>query len=739
MTNEKGAGTSGVRAPDRPPAPFKDYLAWLTRNLGRGLEGVEGVTPQKLFAWGEAVGIPEVEMVRKLGEFCRIPFLRTIDLGDVDFHALPRPYCESKLVVPVKSMGASQTLILSNPFDWELLDDLHRTLPRGKRVAILLASRESIRRVFAGEETPQPEPDSRPRAAAASASGVPSLYKGKLYDPSKDPGRNHPIAKLVIDLLHRGVSAGATDLILALKRPGSVAIRAVIGGNSHDLQEVPEDTGKMLVARFKALSGMDVARRRSSQRGRMDVLLHGKVFRLRIVTAPATAFESLAIRVLDLSKRPKTLVELGMNPGQGNTLLELAKEKGGLLLFAGPVGSGKTATVYSLLSALEGTGRTGASVEDPVECGISWMEQKEVQEEGGATVEVLLRAAVGEEPDVLFLSDVDGLLPAATCVDYALVGHLVMASLSTSNSSTAVLRLERMGVARSSLASAVTGLVAQRLIRKLCPVCRDVRPLTLQEASLLKGAAVPLPEETAHPQGCSSCQGTGYSGREAVFEVIRVDSEIAASIRGGKGLDEFRALVRKRGTLLMGDHAVQRVRELRFSVEDVYREVLLEELSPLGESVVALEDADGGQTPGRAGQGAGNGALAMDRPAILVVDDDEDTRVLLDRILAVEGFKVIQASDGGDALLKLGRESIDVILSDIHMPSLDGLKLLEVVHQHRIDAPVILLTAEPSPEVEARCLGMGAVDYLRKPIQKGVLLARIRRALQKSPAGSGRD
>lgn len=733
MTPKGSDRSSGSESTSRPETSFKEFLGWLMEELGGEAEGLATVPPSGLFSWGEAAGISEEDLVRRMAEFCELPYVRSIERDDVDFDALPRPYCQSKLVVPVRSVGAAQTLVVSNAFDWELLDDLRRTLPRGRKLTLLLGAPQTLRAVLSEAEVgvgPGPRPTSEGTGPGTASS------KGRLYDPEKDPGKNHPVAKLAMDLLFRAVSAGASDLILEPKKSGTVSARAVTAGDAHDLQDMPDDTGRMLVARFKSLSGMDVTKTRTPQRGRVDVVLRGNTYKLRLVTAPTPSVEKLSLRVLDLSRKPETLQELGMTPAQAETLLDLARQKRGLILFAGPVGSGKTTTLYSLLSAIEGDERTVASVEDPVECRLPWIHQKDVQEEGDGSVDALLQASMKEEPDILFLSEIGGLVSATACVEYAGAGHLVLVSMNTSNCSTAIFRLERLGVSRSALAGSLTGIVTQRLLKKLCPECREVQPLSAQEASFLQSFTDDLPAQTAHPSGCSACRGTGYRGREAVFEVIRVLPEMAQKIQEGEAVGRCREVARQRGVHLVSDHAIQRVQDLVFSLDDVYREVLLEELTSLREAALATTGGDGRvavTTPASGEESPAQTAMDMAPATILVVDDDEDTRFLLDRILSVSGFRVIQATDGGEALLKLGREPIDLIVSDIHMPNLGGLKLLEILHQHRIDAPVILLTGEPSPEIEARCLEMGAVDYLRKPIQKPVLLARIRRALEESP------
>jgi two-component system chemotaxis response regulator CheY len=209
---------------------------------------------------------------------------------------------------------------------------------------------------------------------------------------------------------------------------------------------------------------------------------------------------------------------------------------------------------------------------------------------------------------------------------------------------------------------------------------------------------------------------------------------MSSLIRDGRPIAELRDFAQARGDLLIADQGIQKLRSLLFSMEDVYRKVLLEEAALDSEgdggefAVVVSHEADEDAAADDVGVGA------LPRATILVVEDEETTRFLLDQILAQAGYRVVTAADGGEALLRLGAGSVDLVLSDIHMPNLDGLKLLEILNQHRMDVPVLLLTGEPSPDVEARGLEMGVAAYMRKPIQRDKLLGQIAEALGESPA-----
>jgi len=728
-TEGKNLGEMGSEG--RPAGSFKDFLRRFAEPSGGApADGAEFPQASDLYAWAAAAGVGEAELADALSVFWTIPHVTTIQPEEVDFKVFPRPFCEAKLVVPVKSMGSRQTVVLSNPFDWELREDLERTLP--KHLSLLLASPSVLRSVLERGEVKGPDPDSS--ESSLEESPDPSIRSRKdrpVYDPEKDPGKDQPVAKLALSLLSGAMAEGATELHVA-ESGLDVLARTVLGGRVHDYQHLPAETGRMLVARFKALAGMDVAKRRTPQSGSLEILLDEKVLKLRLSTSPTARFEHLRIRVLNPEGTAPALHELGMFQDQIDTLHGIASEGRGLLLCVGPLESGKTTTLYSLLSSLANEDLHIETVEDPIQHKIPFASQNEVGKEPGNSSRALLNSAVQENPDAIFLHESRDLVSARALLDFVGQGRRGFSTLESANGATAIFRLERLGVSRSEIAARLVGVVAQRLLRRLCPECKEVRPISREEAARLQPFTSDLPSEVAHSAGCSECNGTGYRGRQGVFEVMAMDESMAEMVREGHPIGEIRDYAQARGEILLSDDALRKVRGLVFSVEDVYREILLEE------GVLSLAGAEAREGSGEPEEGSGAGTRAevgsdlssqLGQPSILVVEDEEGTMFLLDQILTKAGFKVIQASDGGQALLKVGAGGVDLVLSDIHMPSLDGLKLLEILNQHGIDVPVILLTGEPSPDVEARGWEMGVTDYLRKPIQRDVLLDSIQKAL----------
>ena len=357
------------------------------------------------------------------------------------------------------------------------------------------------------------------------------------------------------------------------------------------------------------------------------------------------------------------------------------------------------------------------------------------------TFESLLRSVVRQDPDVMFLGEIRDPYSAKMSMDFASTGHLTITSLHTTNATTALFRFERLGVGRDVMAEALLAVVAQRLIKRLCPECKQVEPVSDQERAWMSPFTDDVPQMVAHPVGCQACANTGYAGREAVNEIFEFDPAVQQLVRDGVSVPQIREFVRRRGDYLIYDHAIDKVRDLLFAPVDVWNKVLVEEAvmspddagadegfySPESASPSAQESAS---TPAPSASSAAETATGdAFAPLILIVDDDPDARALLGRMLQRADMEVIHAPDGGTALLELGRRAFDLVISDLEMPGLGGFMLLEIMAQQGVSAPVMLLTASDEVGDEAHGFELGAVDFMHKPIAPDVLVARVRRAL----------
>ena len=473
----------------------------------------------------------------------------------------------------------------------------------------------------------------------------------------------------------------------------------------------------------QAKGELDMAGGRKPQDGSMELKIDGRAFILRLATTCTPDGESLILRLLEPWAKPKPLEELGMSPQQVKHMVDFAHRNHGLLVIAGPTGSGKTTTIYSLLQHIDCKTRSLISVEDPVEYRIPSANQQQVNEKAGLTFEALLKSSLRQDPDILFLGEMRDPFSAKMAIDFSSTGHLTISSVHTTNATTAIFRLERIGITRGAMADSILGVIAQKLLKRLCPHCKKTGPLTDEERAWFAPFTDDIPALIARPVGCLKCGGTGFLGREGIYEIVKFYPEISDMIRRGVPISEIRDFARQRGDILITDHAIEKVRGLLFEPKNVYENVLLEESEyrrlPKAPSTTA---AAAPKAPAAIIMAASQGAAK-----ILVAEDDADTRFLIQRVLENQGYAVTVAADGLEALARLTSQPFDLILSDVNMPNLDGLKLMEMKAQKKIATPVILFTAEE--EGEAQALALGAEDYIKKPVAKDVIVALVRRAL----------
>jgi len=454
--------------------------------------------------------------------------------------------------------------------------------------------------------------------------------------------------------------------------------------------------------------------------GVIAAIIGNRTFNLRVASTSTPNGESVVIRVLEPYAKPKDLKEPGMTDKQVNTIVNLANRNRGVILIVGPTGSGKTTTIYSLLYKTDWETRSLISVEDPVEYRMPFANQQQVNEKGGVTFDALLKSAVRQDPDILFMGEVRDQYSAKMSMDFASTGHLTITTLHTSNATAAIFRLERLGVERGAMADTILDVVAQRLLKKLCPHCKKIVSISKKEIDMISPFTDVIPSQVAHPVGCPECNNTGYFGREGVYEILEFDAEISGMVRSNIPISEIRSIARKRGDYLISQHAVEKTRNLIFTPEDVYENILIEDLELEWSKPEKAAPETATPSTKKAGQ-----------KSILIVDDDEDTRKLIARHLENQGYRVTIFEDGIDALLCLAKKSFDLILSDVNMPNLDGFKFLEMINQKELEVSVIFLSSRDRAEDERKGLELGAMDYIKKPIQKEILLLRVKSALEK--------
>jgi type II secretory ATPase GspE/PulE/Tfp pilus assembly ATPase PilB-like protein/8-oxo-dGTP pyrophosphatase MutT (NUDIX family) len=360
--------------------------------------------------------------------------------------------------------------------------------------------------------------------------------------PTTTRSDEHPetVTRLVDKLLADGVRAGASDIHVEPEETG-IVVRHRVDGVLRDVRVLPRAVASALVSRVKILSGLDIADRLRPQDGRARVAVNGTPVDLRVSTLPASRGEKVVIRVLDARGAILSLDAMGFTAAEYARVQRLLEAREGLILVTGPTGSGKTTTLYAALRQVQDRGVNVVTVEDPVEYRIPGIVQVQVRERAGLTFGAALRSIMRQDPDVILIGEIRDRETAEIAIQAALTGHLVFSTLHTNDAASAVTRLVDMGVAPHKIATAVKGVLAQRLTRRLCPGCRE---LTLAgpddwRRGVPEGAAV------GRPRGCAACAGSGYRGRLAIVEVLvstpEVERRIAASETAERIADAARA------------------------------------------------------------------------------------------------------------------------------------------------------------------------------------------------------
>jgi CheY-like chemotaxis protein len=379
----------------------------------------------------------------------------------------------------------------------------------------------------------------------------------------------------------------------------------------------------------------------------------------------------------------------------------------GIVIVTGPTGSGKTTTLYAAVRELA-TGEVNImTVEDPVEYELSGITQIQVEPKRGVTFPSALRAILRQDPDVVFVGEIRDLETAQVAVQAAMTGHLVLATLHTNDALGVIPRLVDLGLDRTSVAGALRGIVAQRLIRRICPKCVDTihGDLTETERRL---AGVYGVQPTVRAGGCEHCGMTGYRGRTPVNEVFVPTPQILESIVKGATVQELQRAALAAGMRPMREVALEKVRGGTSTLQEVERVL---------------------------GEGISEASAPNDQPNILLVDDDPTIRTLARALLEKNGYRVTEVGDGPAAIEHFadGKECALVVL-DLALPTLSGIEVLSRIRGTASTAsvPVVVLTGSEGDEAEVEAMDAGADDYIRKPLEPARFVARIKAALRRA-------
>jgi len=393
-------------------------------------------------------------------------------------------------------------------------------------------------------------------------------------DPSADVrslANQPPVVRFVNLLIREAYDTGASDIHLEATH-GGLRVRLRIDGVLGELPGPPRGLQAAVVSRIKLLAELDIAERRQPQDGRIRVRLESRELDLRVSTVPTLHGESVVLRLLDRGGRPVTLDELGMAAATLAAFERLVRKPHGIVLVTGPTGSGKTTTLYAAL-ALRPTGQEKViTVEDPVEYHLPGVTQMPVHARAGVSFASALRSILRQDPDVLMVGEMRDAETAGIAIQAAMTGHLVLSTLHTNDAAGALTRLADLKVEPYMIAATVEGVLAQRLVRRVCPECREsYRP---DPATVALVAQRPVGGTALQRgRGCAACRQTGYRGRTGIFELLLVTDDLRSALVEGLDLTAIRARLRADGMTTLRDDAWVKVQAGLTTVEEVLRVV----------------------------------------------------------------------------------------------------------------------------------------------------------------------
>ena len=465
-------------------------------------------------------------------------------------------------VLPLRLEGGVLLVALADPMNTAVLEDLSFTT--GYETRAVVADGELIRSLVLelyGEES-------------TLADAIADAAKASLGD-AESAAQSKPVVRLLNSILHRAIRDRASDVHFEVYED-VFRIRYRVDGALYEVEAPPPHLAVPLVSRIKVMADLDITEARVPQDGRIELAIDGRPVDLRVATLPGASGEGCVMRVLDRSAVSLDLQALGLQAHDEAALRAMTSLPHGIVLVTGPTGSGKTTTLYAMLSEANSPDTKIITVEDPVEYDIEGIVQVPINDEIGVTYASVLRSILRQDPDKILVGEIRDQETGATAVEASLTGHTVFATIHTNDAPSTVTRLVDMGVEPFLISATLESVVAQRLVRSVCPDCRveyepdeDVLMELGPDADLVRGRTL------SYGKGCDKCHHTGYRGRTGLFEIMTIDDEIRRLIEANASIEELREAALTGGMRSLREAGLRAAAEGRTTIEEVLRETLV--------------------------------------------------------------------------------------------------------------------------------------------------------------------
>ncbi len=742
-----------------PVTAFSDE--WLAHSLeglltAELLEQLRGKADAGRTLWEMVVAekiATDAQIIDKLSHRFRLKVADASQIDPTIREGVPEQLARRYRVLPLRLTDSYLELATANPFDLDAEKALAFATAREIRLLLLPPSKisEKLDEMYKPNKAIDKLLEGMGDADVLTT--LPDVLPEELNVSEADASQK-PVVRLVDMIISEGILSRASDIHVEPEE-GGVAVRYRIDGVLRQVMKIPRQAGLPLISRIKIMSSLDIADRLRPQDGRARVAVNGQPIDLRVSTLPAQLGEKVVIRILDSRATVKSLDSLRLNPGEGDAIKRLLENHEGIILVTGPTGSGKTTTLYSAINQIKSEGVNIVTVEDPVEYRMQGIVQVQVQEKAGLTFAAALRSILRQDPNVVLVGEIRDKETAQIAVQASLTGHLVLSTLHTNDAANAVTRLVDIGVEPYKIAASLRGVVAQRLMRKLCPTCKEVW-MEAPPARLRRW--IPSGTPLYRHAGCPDCAMTGYRGRFSILEILTMTAELERRIAAGEAADRVAEAAKRGGMKSLWDSGLAHVTRGESTIEELLRVVDIPEDEEDPEADAARQSGQSRRSgskdalqftpaPGvvtappqpvsthfdllEESPPRRSGAHGQPASKVLLVDDEDSLRKVMRDLLERDGYVVTEARDGVQALDQVDRVGPDIIVLDLNLPGLDGYGVLSHLRSRPATAgiPVIVLTAKGDEDNEVRVFELGADDFLTKPFRARALSARLEAVL----------
>lgn len=510
--------------------------------------------------------ITEAQLLEVLAKQLRIPFVKSIhdrEIPEELIKKVPTRFAKKHQVLPIGYKNEAVLVSTSDPLNTAVLDDVRMLLEMPIIVAATPSAviTEAINRSY-------------DRASTADTA-IEDLNQEVIDDQALqepvdllDSEDEAPIIRLVNSLMYRAVKDRASDIHVEPYEK-EVSVRFRIDGNLYDILKIPKRLQNSVSSRIKLLGSLNIAEKRLPQDGRIRIKIAGKDIDLRLSTIPTAHGERIVMRILDKSAVILDLQSLGFETTMYSRMEDLISRPFGIILVTGPTGSGKTTTLYAALSKINREDINIITVEDPIEFQLAGIGQIQVNEKIGLTFANGLRSILRQDPDVVLIGEIRDRETAEIAVQASLTGHLVLSSLHTNDACSSISRLVDMGVEPFLVATSLVGIIAQRLVRRLCPHCRQPHQATADELARLGLEKIPSQATVYRAQGCEQCYHTGYRGRVGIYELLSIDEDLRSVILKNADAVSIRRAATSKGFRPMRYDGLRKILQGVTTIEEV--------------------------------------------------------------------------------------------------------------------------------------------------------------------------